>query len=314
MHAILFLVGLVLLLFGSRGVVANSLRIAKLLKVSPLVIGITLVAIGSSLPEMVVSLFGSLDKAPGLALGNIIGSNIANIGLVFALSLFMTPVYVGAHKTQQNMIVVSVLTLFLLISIFLTGITPLHGLLFIFLGFGMIWWQIHQGQHDKSYEKPTEKIIPRKPLITAILFFLSLIVLLAGGKLLVDEGIGLAESLGIAPAIIGISAVAVGTSLPEVSIAITGLLHHGTKNRERLVVGTIIGSNIYNILFGVGILGLFGVQHFVNTYSLMALFLFTLMFSYLLYRYRGRYVPRIVGPFLLLFYITYLYFLFTAFS
>lgn len=306
---ILFLTGLALLLFGSRGVVNNALIIAKLTKIPPLVIGITVVAIGTSLPEIVVSFFGGIEHAPGLALGNIIGSSIANIGLIFGLALLLHPVYIGQTKTQRNMWVCLVVSLLLFVLLMIDGINIGHSLFFLLAGFLVIIWQVKQGKESiltEEIEAPPSK----NHVITISVLLGSLVGLFLGGKLLVDSGVAIAKFFGVPDEIIGIVAVSVGTSLPELAVSVLALSNHITKDKEKLVVGNILGSNIFNVLFGAGILGTFGVSYFQNQYTLFAFMFFTIAFSFLILYFKAREIPRYVGLLLLLGYFTYLFFLF----
>lgn len=307
----LFICGLILLLLGSRGVISNAIRIAALTKIPPFIIGVTIVAIGTSLPEMVVSFFGGLEKASGLALGNIIGSNIANIGLILGVSLLIRPLYIGQTKTQKNMLVMLLVSIFLFLTLFFDGITFLHGILLITLGFGVIIWQIIQGKND-GFIDPQQSKPPKYPLLTVGLFLTSLLALVVGGKLLVDGGILLAQLLHVPPVIIGVVAVALGTSLPELAVSITALTKQVTRNEEKLVIGNILGSNIFNILFGAGMLGIFGVKHFASPLSLYAFLFFTLVLGILIYLFRGKTIPQYIGAALVIFYIIYLILLFLS--
>lgn len=181
----LFITGLLLLLLGSRSVITNAIRISVLTKISPLIIGITIVAIGTSLPELVVSVFGGLDKAEGLALGNIIGSNTANIGLILGISLLMRPLYIDQTNTQKNMLITLVASLALSVTLLVDGITVLHGFIFVIVGCGVILWQILRGKRDEIEENLLRKDT-YSPALTLFFFFISLLALFIGGKLLVD--------------------------------------------------------------------------------------------------------------------------------
>lgn len=305
----LFLAGLALLLLGSRGVISNAIRISTLTKIPPFVIGVTIVGIGTSLPEMVVSFFGGLENAPGLALGNIIGSNIANIGLILGISLLIRPLYIGQTKTQKNMFVMLLVSLFLSLTLLFDGLTLVHGIVFLILGCGIIFWQIVQGRNAGFIEVQNRQH-PTHPALTVILLIASFACLLVGGKLLVDGGIALAQHFHVLPVIIGAVAVALGTSLPELAVSITALTKKTTRSEEKLVIGNILGSNIFNVLFGAGMLGLFGVKHFTSPLSLYAFLFFTLLLSIMLYLFRGKSIPRVFGGGFILFYALYLILLF----
>ena len=306
----LFIIGLGLLLIGIRGFVSKSLKFSSLFKIPPFGIGVSIVAIGTSLPEMVVSFFVGIEKAPGLALGNIIGSNIANIGFILGISLLLKSIYIGTAKTQKNMLVALIISLFLFFTLLFGGITILHGLFFVFMGICVIIWQIRQGKKG-FLEEEVQMENTKNPIFTVLLFIASLIGLFIGGKLIVDSGIAIANLFKIPPVIIGATAVAIGTSLPELAVSITALTRKNvTKNEEKLVIGNILGSNIFNILFGVGIMGIFGIKNFNSPLSVYVFIGFTLALSLMLFLFKGRKIPRYYGGILLIPYIVYLIILF----
>jgi cation:H+ antiporter len=145
----------------------------------------------------------------------------------------------------------------------------------------------------------------RNPIFAFTLLVLSLAALLVGSKLLVDSGVKLANLLGVSPFLIGIVTVSIGTSLPELAVTVTSLL----KKEEKLAVGNILGSNIYNILFGGGILGIFSAKGVNNLTALLFFAVFSLIFCFLIYTYKGRRVPRYFGLILLTLFTLYLSFI-----
>lgn len=301
-----FIFGLALLLVGSIGVIKSALIISRLTKISPLVIGITAVAIGTSLPEIVVSFFGGLEKASDLSLGNIIGSNIANIGFILGISLLIKPIYIGRTKTQKNMLVALALSLFLFVTLLIDGLNVVHGIIFIVLGIVFTAWLVTQGNKEELPKKLASTQITISPFFTIVIFVLCLAALLIGGKFLVDASIEISKLLKVSEEIIGITALALGTSLPELSVSIVGLTRGMSRQEEKLIIGNILGSNIFNIFFGAGTLGLFGVKHFDDSFSLYAFLLFTLIFCFLIYIFKGKTIPRYFGGILITVYILYL--------
>lgn len=306
-----FTAGLLFLLFGATGVVNSALSIASKIRVSPLIVGITAVAIGTSLPEFTVSIFGGINQATQLALGNIIGSNIANIGLLFGILLLSNKVHVGRYKTQNSVITYIFLSLITFLILYTKNLNFIFGLILIFSGIGALWLQIRQGLQgakveDKKLMQQTKKSNKNSFILTLTLI-VSLIALIIGGKLLVSYGVILANIFHISQAIIGVTAVAVGTSLPELAILIVGLF----KGENKLIVGTILGSNIFNIFFGAGILGLYKVYSFNDNATLIFFLLLSLLFSGVLYGFRGKKIPRYIGLVFLALYISYLFLTFT---
>lgn len=308
---ILFLTGLFLLLLGSRELVRNALTLAGKVRISPLVIGFTVVAIGTSLPEITVTLFGGINKANDLALGNIIGSNIANIGLIFGFALIFRSIYIGTLKTQKNMLLYLLLSTVFFLLLLLMRLQVIEGLFLLSLGILTIFWQIRQGkkgalEEDKAVLDELGKD-HRSPLLAVLLFVLSLSALLIGSKLLVDSGVRLAHLFGVSPFLIGIVAVSIGTSLPELAVTVTSLL----KKEEKLAVGNILGSNIYNILFGGGILGVFNTKGVNNLTVLFFFAVFSLMFCFLVYTFKGKNIPKYFGVVLLVTFVMYLWLILT---
>ena len=302
----LFLTGLFLLLLGSRELIRNALILAGKVRISPLVIGFTVVAIGTSLPEITVTLFGGINKANDLALGNIIGSNIANIGLIFGFGLIFRNIYIGTLKTQKNMLLYLLLSTMFFLLLLLMRLQVIEGLILLSLGILTIFWQIRQGkkgalEEDKAVLDKLGKD-HRTPLLSVLLFILSLLALLIGSKLLVDSGVRLANLFDVSPFLIGIVAISVGTSLPELAVTVTSLL----KKEKKLAVGNILGSNIYNIFFGGGILGVFNSKGVSNLTALAFFAVFSLMFCFLIYTFKGKNVPKYFGIVILVIFVIYL--------
>jgi cation:H+ antiporter len=310
----LFLFGLFLLVMGGSGVISNSLSLAGKLKISPLIIGIIFVGIGTSLPEIFVSLFSGLDGSGGLGLGNIVGSNIAHICLFLgSVLLFVKKVYIGSVKTQQNGLLMLLITIVFSLLLIFNVFRFVPGALFIFLGFGAVIWEIYEGK--KGAVNEDRKVMANLSLINngrklssvLFFFFISLIALIIGGKLVVDAGVKIAQMLGVSSFIIGATIVALGTSLPELTVTIESALR---KNEDKLLIGNILGSNIYNILFCGGILGLFNVGGINNIQILSLLVISSMFFVGLALIYKGREIPRYWGIILLALYLLYLAFVF----
>ena len=304
---ILFLTGLFLLLLGSKELVRNALVLAGKVRISPLVIGFTVVAIGTSLPEITVTLFGGIDKANDLALGNIVGSNITNIGLIFGFALIFRNIYIGTLKTQKNMLLYLLLSNVFFLLLLLMRLKVTEGLILLSLGILTIFWQIRQGKkgalkEDKAVLDELGKDHSRNPLLSVLLFILSLLALLIGSKLLVDSGVSLANLFGVSPFLIGIVAVSIGTSIPELAVTVTSLL----KKEEKLAVGNILGSNIYNIFFGGGILGVFNTKGVNNLTALSFFAVFSLLFCFLIYTFKGKNIPKYFGLIILATFVLYL--------
>lgn len=236
--------GLVLLIMSSDKFIEHSALVAEKLNVNPMVIGITLVAFGTSAPEMVVSAIAALDGAPEIAVGNVLGSNIANIGLVFGITLLFSAVPIAAGLTKKEVPLVIAITL-------LTGFTLYDGalgkwdgviLLVAFVGILTILLKGNKDlQSELEGELPEDDGAPvGKSLVIAIL---GLTVLIGSSKLLVWGAIGIATALGVSELVIGLTIVAIGTSLPELAASVSSVL----KGHHDIAIGNIIGSNIFNL-------------------------------------------------------------------
>ena len=255
---ILFLaIGLVLLLIGGELFVRGSVSIARRLGVSPLLIGLTLVGFGTSTPELVTSLQAAMAGSPGVATGNVIGSNIANILLILGLAALLKPVLVDARAFRRDSVVL-VLSALLCLGVVMSGVLDrLSGLAFItglvvYIGFA-IWQErgtVMAGSVDIAAAAGAGEPLPApSSTVLAGMFTLSgLALVIIGASLLIDGAVGIATRFGISETIIGLSIVAVGTSLPELATSVIAAL----RGQGDVAFGNIVGSNIYNVL---GILG-----------------------------------------------------------
>ncbi|MDP3974597.1 MAG: hypothetical protein Q8P65_01260 [bacterium] len=311
MEILFFVFGLTLLLIGATGIINSSVLIGNKFRISPLIIGITAIAIGTSLPEITIAIFSSIDNTPDLALGNILGSNIVNIGLIFGISLF-SGLNIGTYKTQTNSLISLLISISFFILLLFNYLGLIAGFFMLLIGFFLLKFQIKQGYIENLIKNKvinSKKTMPKsKQLILFLYFIISLLSLIFGGKLTVDYGIILASLLEIPQLVIGITVIAIGTSLPELTISIIGLI----KKQEKLVIGNILGSNIFNILFGGGILGLYNFNSYSNNSITYTFFIFfSLFLSFLLYIFKGKRMNKFFGFVFIAIYIVYLYLLLT---
>ena len=249
------IIGLILLSGGADYLVRGAVSIATALNISPLVVGLTIIAFGTSLPELVVCVRAASAGAAGLAVGNVVGSNIANILLVLGAGALICPISANRkHCLRDGSIMVSATLLF--IAIALTGsFASLSGtvmilLLLTFLVFSYVQGKKH-GVDDLSMVDMDE-VAPETavPMMRATLWVITGIIGVAiGAELLISSATTIARSLGVGEEVIGLTMVAVGTSLPELATVIAA----ATKRQSGLIVGNVIGSNIFNILGVMGV-------------------------------------------------------------
>jgi len=237
---------LFLLYIGGEGVLKGVLVIARKFKLSNILVSAVIIGFGTSLAELTVSVEAVLIGSPDIALGNIIGSNIANILLVTAIAALITPIMLKNLKINRDIFVMIVASLLLLLFKFIDWLNFYSGVIFLLILFSYISYSYLQDQKDNS---ENEENLENFSLIKAIIYsVIGLATLILGGWLLVNSSIKIAQSYGISEAVIGLTIVAVGTAIPELTTTIIASI----KKHNDLVIGNILGSNIFNIL---GILG-----------------------------------------------------------
>ena len=239
--------GLIGLFFGGEALVRGSVGIARRLSIPPLLIGLTVVGFGTSTPELLVSVDAAWRGVPDIALGNIIGSNIANILLIVGLSALVWPIRIMGATLRRDTAVMMVAAL-LLVPIFAVGLVgrPAGFILVAGLAAYLIWAYRHP---VNAVEEEVGIPAPASALVSTLWVIGGLVALMVGARLLVDSAVSIARDFGISEAFIGLTIVAVGTSLPELATSLIAAI----RRQSEIAIGNIIGSNIFNVL---GILGL----------------------------------------------------------
>lgn len=245
--------GLTLLYFGGDFLVTGSVRLARHLKISAFVVGATVIAFGTSAPELAVAILAALDSAPELAMGNVIGSNIANIALVLGLTTLIAPITIAHSRFKREYPPFFLAALLILFLAWDLKIHRLEGVLMVGL-LGLYVWRSFSHKEDFATE-PEEEVrlfADKGPPFQLLLIVVGLIGLVGGAKLLVSGGVSIARSFGISEWFIGITIVAVGTSLPEIVSSVMA----ARRGHGEMAIGNIFGSNIFNILMVLGITSL----------------------------------------------------------
>ena len=245
---VLLLLGLVLLAVGGDVLVRGAVATATRLGVSPLLIGLTLVGFGTSTPELVTSLEAALRGAPGIAVGNVVGSNIANILLILGVAAVIAPFAVGAAFRRDGTAVV--LSAVLLVAVCLLGrIGPVIGGAFLALLLAYLVLSVRQ---DRAAGAGAATAPPeRKPMPVPLALLLvagGIAATILGARWLVEGAVRLAAGLGVSETVIGLTIVAVGTSLPELVTSVTAAL----RRQGDIAFGNVLGSNVFNVLFILG--------------------------------------------------------------
>ena len=303
------IIGFGLLVWGAERFVHGAAAIARNLGISPLIIGLTVVGIGTSAPEILISIVAAWQGNPELAVGNALGSNITNIALVLGVTAMVIPLSVRSETLQREypiMFMVMLVALVLVIDDFLGFI---DGLILISGLFLMMFWMIKQGkkQNRDPMVKEFEEEIPHISTPKAILWFaIGLTLLIVSSRGLVWGSVNIAHAAGISDLVIGLTIVAIGTSLPELAASIMSAL----KKEPDIAIGNIIGSNMFNLLVVFGIPGLMSPHH-VDELVLRRDFPFMIGLSIAMFimaygfKKPGR-INRLEGSLLVAGYITYL--------
>ena len=302
--------GFLLLVWAADRLVAGASATARNLGVSPLIIGLVIVGFGTSAPELVVSAVATVRGNAGLAVGNAIGSNIANMGLILGFTALVYPLRLESSTLKREY---PLLLLVMLVSLFLAidmQLTRLEG--FVLLGclFAMIAWLIRFGMQRPAsdpFAQELEAEIPTDIPTRVAMFWLliSLVALPASSHFLVEGAVGIAKTLDVSDTVIGLTIVAFGTSLPELATAITSAF----RKEDDLAIGNIIGSNMFNLL---GVLGIAAaikpveVQSMILTRDFPVMFLLTGLMFLLASDFRGPgRIGRTAGALLLAIFIGY---------
>jgi len=256
MNIFLFIIGLLFLIFGAELLVKGASRIALSLKISPLVIGLTVVAFGTSAPELAISINSSLTGQQSITIGTVIGSNIFNVLFILGISALILPLTVSKQLLRLDvpfMIILSMLVLLLSVNGSLNrieGILLATGLL-IYTTFLIIQsrreWVLPSAGSELTSSKS------QNPVINSLLVAVGLGLLILGSKWFLNGAVSLAQSLGVSEVVIGLTIVAAGTSMPEVVTSIMAAL----RGERDIAVGNVVGSNIFNILGVLGISAMF---------------------------------------------------------
>ena len=310
LYAVALASGITLLVLGADRTVVGASVTARNMGISPMLVGLTVVGFATSAPEIVVSIMAALDGIPNLAIGNAIGSNIANIGLVGGATALLWPLKVESQTLRREfpvMVAVSILPLILLPDEMLSRF---DGLLLLLAFVGFFYWIIQLGLRTRGHdtieaEYASEIPADIKQSLAVLWIFLGLILLIGGSKALVWGAENIARELDISDTVLGITVVAIGTSLPEMAVSALA----ARKGEHGLAFGNIIGSNSFNMLAVIGIAAVINPATLDATTLKLhfpAMLAFTVAFFFMAYNYKGIIrVSRSAGAILLIGFIAY---------
>jgi cation:H+ antiporter len=305
----LLIAGLLLLFVSGKFLVDSSVAVSRRLKIPRMVIGLTVVAFGTSAPELLVSLQAAFSGFPEIAMGNVVGSNISNILLVLAITALIYPIPVPASSVKQDWPVMMAISLLLFLFSFNGVVSRWEGGVLVALLAGYVVYSVRKSRKSGMEAGPPDTQPLMRWWVAALMFLGSVAGLAIGADLLVDNVALIAEDLGISKRVISITMVAVGTSIPEVATSVIAAL----KKETEISVGNIIGSNIMNILSVLGLTSLIrpvGVSAEMIRFDIpWMLGVAVLMLMLMLPAARSR-ITRWEGSFMIFIYLLYIYFLF----
>jgi cation:H+ antiporter len=302
---ILLILGLVMLTGGAEFIVRGSVSLGKKLKISLFAIGVVVVAAGTSLPELASSIEAVITNHSDLAIGAIVGSNIANIILIMGATSLLCPISeVNQNQINQSLINILISFVLILMSLFLIQFNYFFGCLAILILVFIMISQIKRGSLDFSEvdEKGEYSIF-----ISLLLIFIGILLLIYGSKYFVGAAVNIAKVYGIAESVIGATLVAFGTSLPELAIGVLSAL----RKKVDFALGNILGSNIYNVLGVLGITSFFSNFSIPNNLGSFDLYIMTAVTVLItLFMLSFKRIGRTYGAISLLIYLGYIYFLY----
>ncbi len=318
MDVVFLLLGIALLTIGGEALIRGSLAAAKRLGVSPLLSGLVIVGFGTSAPELVVSVNAAIEGRPDIAIGNVVGSNVGNILLILGVCALITPLAVKPLALRRDAVTVVAASILFLVLVGGSALGRADAAIFLgALAAYLVWayWseRYHAAPSAELHEAEAEELstVPKSVLWTVLAVVIGLLLLIAGSQILLVGATGIAVHFGVPEAVIGLTLVAVGTSLPELSISVIAAI----RRHADVAVGNVLGSNIFNLL---GVLGLSALLQPLPVHPRILHFDQWVMLGtsllLLLFLYTGRRLSRAEGGVLLLGYGIYVWLSFTVFG
>ena len=306
----LLILGFGALILGANWLVNSATSIGVKAKLSPLIIGLTIVAFGTSLPEMIVNVFACIKGSPEMAIGNIIGSNTMNILLILGVSSMIFPIDVSRVSIRRDIPAgfVATAAIALMANDFFVGdastINWLEGLVLLTMGAGYLWLTFKKNAENSENAENTEaqQELPWNKTIFQLV--LGIIGLYIGGELVSNNAQKLALSWGMSESTVGLTVVATATSLPELITSIVAAL----RKNSAIAIGNVLGSNIINIFMVLGVSSLITPLHFDTKLNqqLMILFFANILMLTFVFTGKGRKISRVEGSILLLGFVVFL--------
>jgi len=306
---LLLFAGLALLFVSGKFLVDSSVAISRRLRIPRMIIGLTVVAFGTSAPELLVSLQAAFSGFPEIAMGNVVGSNISNILLVLAITALIFPIPVPKSSVKRDWPIMMAVSVLLYIFAMNGWISRLEGVIFVsLLGLYILFSVIRSRGAERMVEQEADQG-HMKWWVAGIIFLISVVGLAFGADLLVENAALIAEKMGMSKRVVSITMIAVGTSIPEVATSVIAAL----KKETDISVGNIIGSNIMNILSVLGFTSLvspISVSAEISGFDIPWMLGISLLFLLLMLPASRARITRWEGIIMIVIYLVYIYFLF----
>ncbi|MBP3597530.1 MAG: calcium/sodium antiporter [Clostridia bacterium] len=291
-NILLIIVGFFLLIKGADILVEGSCAVAKKFHIPEIIVGLTIVSIGTSMPELMVSVTSAVDNLPDLALGNVVGSNLCNMLLILGLSAVIRPI---EFKKETKLVEIP-MTLIIIFTLFILGnngdvdkfITRPEGFILVILFICFLSYTIIMAKFGNDFDEVEEKKeSDSKPMsvLKSIVFILAGIVALKfGGDFVVDNAVAIAKVIGISEKVISLTIIAIGTSLPELLTSVTAAV----KGDSDIAIGNVVGSNIFNILLILGLSAAISPVHYAVSYNIDMMVMFVATALLMIFPYIGK--------------------------
>ncbi|MBN1388349.1 MAG: calcium/sodium antiporter [Bacteroidales bacterium] len=306
MTFILLFAGLAILLISGEFLVRGGVSLAGHFRISAMVVGLTIVSFGTSAPELMVSLDAAISGHPDISLGNVIGSNIANIGVVLALTVIITPFIVSRREIIDDMIIMAGSFLLLLVLLHDLEFSRLEGFILVGLLAAYIYRSIRNDKRQ-NISRPVD--IRYSLLLSVVIIIMASLGLVVGAEMLVRSAGTIASMMGVSERIISVSVIAVGTSLPELATSVMAAL----RKENGISIGNVVGSNIFNVLAILGITASvkpYGIDDTGFSLDMIWMIGMALLLIIMVLPSKNVRMSRWKGLFLALIYLSYIYLVF----
>ena len=297
--------GLIILLIGGEFIVKGAVLVANKFHMSPMVIGLTIVSFGTSAPELLVSIKAAIEGNPDIAVGNVVGSNIANLALVLGITVLFIPIVIDRSKIMINWVFMMLATIVFYLFSINGWVEEWEGIILFLALIIFIFFSIRFS--DKKSPEDSEHTLTnntnQKPIVIILYLILGIFGLYFGAEFLVEGAVSIAHKLGMSEAVIGVTIVALGTSAPELTASIVAAY----RKESGISIGNLIGSNIFNIMAVIGITGMvkpISISSKIMSFDMYWLLGISLMILPLIII--GSRIGRLKGLLLLIVYISYI--------